>query len=371
MKTKSTTATATRKSAPKKPELLFVGLDLGTNTSCLMVSEPGARKPLLTQQIPTVVGYAREGILAGILPGGVNVLFGQEALRHKLHLRLVNPLRDGIVDDVSATRDFLLHIHALIDGGESTELRAVVGVPANATAEARESIRRAAAGIFDKVIMIPEPFLAALGFRDEGRLDSANYVDPVRNSLYIDIGAGSTDICRIQGYYPTSEEQVSTTFAGDRLDTLVRDAILQAYPDSCISLAKAREIKEAHSSMVDGDDPVYATVIIGGKARKLSVGTQVRAACRQLLEEVFHTTRTLIARADPDSVPVLLQNIILTGGGSLIKGFGVALQTMLLEEGFDAPRVTVLGDNYKEYVARGALKAATAAQERQWQHVLR
>lgn len=81
-------------------------------------------------------------------------------------------------------------------------------------------------------------------------------------------------------------------------------------------------------------------------------------------------TRELIARAEPDSVNELLQNIIVTGGGSMIHGFGMALQTKLLEEGFEEPRVRVLGQNYKDYVARGSLKTARQAQDRHWQHVI-
>jgi rod shape-determining protein MreB len=66
----------------------------------------------------------------------------------------------------------------------------------------------------------------------------------------------------------------------------------------------------------------------------------------------------------------LLQNIIVTGGGSLIKGFGAALQTKLQNEGFANPRFKVLGENYKDYVAKGAFKAARQAKDRQWQTLL-
>ena len=52
----------------------------------------------------------------------------------------------------------------------TAEIRAVIGVPANAGQPAREDIRNGAAGVFDRVLLIPEPFLAALGFRDEAAL---------------------------------------------------------------------------------------------------------------------------------------------------------------------------------------------------------
>jgi rod shape-determining protein MreB len=227
-------------------------------------------------------------------------------------------------------------------------------------------------GVFTKVIFVPEPFLAALGYRDEDRLSEAKYQDPVANSLYIDIGAGSTDVCLVQGHYPTVDDQLSAPFAGDAVDQIILDGILAAYPDCGLSLARVRDIKETHSFVLaqDSATPAIASVIVGGKQRKLDVTDQVGAGCEALLQKVFEMTRDLIARADADSVTELLQNVIVTGGGSLIKGFGVALQTKLLEEGFENPRVRVLGESYKDYVARGALKAARQAKDRQWQNLI-
>ena len=47
----------------------------------------------------TVVGYPEDGILSGILPGNSSMLHGNEAISNELHLRLVNPLSDGVVSD--------------------------------------------------------------------------------------------------------------------------------------------------------------------------------------------------------------------------------------------------------------------------------
>ena len=82
----------------------------------------------------------------------------------------------------------------------------------------------------------------------------------------------------------------------------------------------------------------------------------------------FDTRRE--ARASSDSVGELLGNIILTGGGSRIKNIDTELQRMLAEEGYENPRVRVVGENYKDYVARGALKAARQAKETQWQQFI-
>jgi rod shape-determining protein MreB and related proteins len=352
-------------------ETLLVGLDLGTNTSCLISSPRGSKSAPARELIPTVVGYAKDDVLDGILPGDAKVLFGRLALKHKHNVTLVRPLSGGVIHDHESARLFAGHLCETIDA-DGREVRAVIGMPASSDLSARESARTAFAGVFTKVLFVPEPFLAAIGYRDDAKISDANYRDPVVNSLYIDIGAGSTDVCLVQGNYPTADDQLSVPFAGDAVDQIILDRILAEYPESGLTLGRIREIKERHSWVLaeDGATPAIATVMVGGKPRKIDVTAQVGAGCDALLQKVFEMTRDLISRAEPETVSDLLQNVIVTGGGSLTKGFGVALQAKLLEEGFENPRVQVLGDNYKDFVALGALKIARRARENQWQTLL-
>lgn len=349
----------------------LVGLDLGTNMTCLMASPLNAIDVTTREQVPTLVGYAKDDVLHSVLPNNAKVLFGQEAMKYKLHLELHRPLSGGVIADQATAVQFARHLRSVLPV-TAGEIRAVIGMPASSNLSAREHARNAFKGLFEKVIFIPEPFLAALGYRDESKLQDPEYLDPVLNSLYIDIGAGSTDVCLVQGCYPTVDDQLSDTLAGDAVDKIVLEAITKAHPDCGLSLHRVREIKEKNSWVLaeDGETPAIATIIVQGKPRKLDVTKEVGLGCQALLDRVFEMTCQLIAKANPDSVPELLQNIIVTGGGSLIKGFGVALQTMLLEEGFENPRVRVLGDNYKEYVALGALKAARHAKDHQWQNLI-
>jgi len=251
------------------------------------------------------------------------------------------------------------------------EIRAVMGVPANAEPLARENLRESVNGIFHRVIQIPEPFLAALGFRGESQLNDPTYVDPVRNSMFIDIGAGTTDVCLVQGYYPTSADQISFSFAGDKVDELLNEGIKRTYPDCELTSHKVREIKEKLSFVGKADEPRIASVMIGGKARKLDVTEHVNAACTALLQEIFKVVKELIPRVSPDTVEELMQNIILTGGGSRIQHLDSELQRLLTEDGYEKPVVRVVGENYKEFVAKGALKAARSAREDQWQQLVK
>ncbi len=264
------------RAARKRP--LMVGLDLGTNTTCIQASLSSSDKRELSETIPTIVGYAEEGILNGILPDDASVLFGKEALNRRIHLNLKRPLSNGIINDLKPARDFAQHLKERLKNRSNDGIRAVVGVPARADNSARERVRSAVKGVFDKVILIPEPFLAALGYRDESRLGEEDYVDPVKNSLFIDIGAGSTDLCLVQGYYPLGDDQVSIDFAGDAVDERLLQEILNTYPDCQLSLSRVKEIKEEHSFVGPLKNEIEVEVLIGGKVRRLQVGDQVGRA---------------------------------------------------------------------------------------------
>ena len=56
---------------PVLNETLLVGLDLGTNTACLMASPQGENDSMVRELIPTVVGYANPDVLNVTLQGQV------------------------------------------------------------------------------------------------------------------------------------------------------------------------------------------------------------------------------------------------------------------------------------------------------------
>ena len=349
---------------------VLVGFDLGTNASCILAGPAEGKDATVSKVIPTIVGYAREGLVDGIIAGNATTLIGEDALNHRLQLRTVAPLQDGIIADPESAKDFIQRVRAVIDPTGAAEIRAVIGVPANAGQPAREDIRNSAAGVFDRVLLIPEPFLAALGFRDESRLGQANYVDPVTNSLFIDIGGGTSDLCLIQGYFPTADDQISLAFAGDAIDKLIEDDLQRTYPNNGLSRATIRQIKEEHSYVGPIRKPIDVKVLIGGKSHTIELGETIGRACNRLIEKIYPALTTLIARASSDSVATLLQNIVVTGGGSRIRGFDTVLQEKLAADGFESPKVRLAGTDYKRFVAVGALKAARSAREDQWQHLL-
>lgn len=368
--TKRTETAAETAGTPTAPGTLLVGLDLGTNKSCIKASADGVAEEVRSAIVPSVVGYAEREVLPGILPDDATILFGEEALRYRLHLRLAYPLQDGNVGDVTVARDFISHLRRQIDPTGEATIKAVIGMPANANSGAREALRESVKGIFERVLFIPEPFLAALGCREEAKLGQATYSDPVTHSLFVDIGAGTTDLCMIQGYFPTAEDQISFPFAGNAVDGVLAESIRRTFPDTNLSEIKVQEIKEQHSYVGPLQSGLKSKVYVGGKPRTLDVGELVGQACNQLLMRIFENVKQLIHRAPSDAVENLLRNIILTGGGSRIRNLAPELERMLAEEGYEGPRVSVAGKNFKEYVSLGALKAARSARPNQWQHLL-
>jgi len=354
-------------SGDEKKRKMYVGLDLGTLQSCILtkLSKPGTGEHHGVV-VPTVVGYPEDGILAGILPGNSKMLHGEEAISNSLHLRLVHPLSDGIVADLDATRSFLNYLREKIDPERKREIYCVIGIPAVADGDAKTNLQEAAKGAFDGILFIPEPFLAALGMRDENRLQDPEYKDPVSNSLFVDIGAGTTDFCTVQGYFPKPEDLLSIPFAGNEVDVILDNLIREAYPEVDVPLSMIRGFKENYSYVGENESGVRVKVPVEGKPRKIEIGKQVGESCNRLLSEIFESLKVVISKASSQSVFDLLQNIILTGGGSRIRGIDQELQRMLVDDGYENPEVTISSVDVMPFDAIGALKVAKAARDDQW-----
>jgi hypothetical protein len=103
---------------------------------------------------------------------------------------------------------------------------------------------------------------------------------------------------------------------------------------------------------------------LAGEAERMAMAV---ALAEVLVPELSQRLAALISSASSDSVVALLQNIIITGGGSQSRGIDTVLQKRLADEGYESPRVRLAGQDFQRYVALGALKAARAARENQWQ----
>ena len=364
----SSAATAAGSTASTRSSTaLRVGVDLGTNTSVIAAQREGQDLQLENDTVRSVVGFPKAGIIPGILPSENEILFGDEALNFRLHLDLKWPLHEGFVQDVEVCRLFTKHLRTLVAKEGEERLWGVVGAPANASPERQKDMRACMVGVLERMLIVPEPFLAAMGLReDPGFQAGSGGGDPTKHSLIVDIGAGTTDLCLVRGYFPTADDQISFPQAGNFVDDFLFQSVCRRYPDLKLTRVTVTQLKEANSFVGGFGSQANVKVYVDGRPQTLDFGELVQDACDSLVPMIIKGVKDLFARCDSDSILNVMQNIIVTGGGSEIVGIAEKIQQVLHEDGYDCAR-TVKPSDYKRLVAAGALKIAQNVREDQWQ----
>ncbi len=222
----------------------------------------------------------------------------------------------------------LLELAGAADGRRrGVQVRAVVGVPAEALRVNKQQLRGALKGLVDAVMIVSEPFAVAYG------------LEALLHALIIDIGAGTTDLCVMNGHYPTEEDQRTLDRAGDAVDEHLYQLIAQKYPEARFSTHMVREWKERSSFVGEPPRRVAVTAPVAGKPTELEVTDEMRAACESLLPPVVESMMDLLSRVEPEYQARVRGNVILAGGGALIPGLGAAIERALAEVGGGQVRV--------------------------------
>jgi rod shape-determining protein MreB len=343
-----------------------VGFDLGTNNSAIVAEEDGKELDLKEDVIYTVVGYARPGILPGTLPNNKAKLYGREAIDYRSYLTLRWPLERGVITSTEVARDFVSHIRSLIDQTGKKEVWAVVGVSGRKDEKHISALREVIGASFSRYILAPESFLTALGVRDESKLSNPEYPDPIKHSLIVDIGAGTIDVCFLQGYYPSPDEEICIPKGGNDIDVTIRELINRQYPEVKLHDVSITRLKEENSYVGQPPKRVILKVYVEGKPSQFDVTEIVGEGCSIITADIVSAICELVKRCNQELVEKILGNIILAGGGSQIGGLVETIQEKLISEGYESAKVTRV-DDFQRVVAKGALVIAKFAREDQWQ----
>jgi rod shape-determining protein MreB len=159
---------------------------------------------------------------------------------------------------------------------------------------------------------------------------------------------------------------LSIPFAGNEVDVILDKAIREEYAEVDVPISMIRKFKESYSYVGESESGARVKVPVDGKPRKIEIGKQVGLACNQLLGEIFDSLKEVISKASPQSVFGMLQNIVLTGGGSRVRNIDQELQRLLVDDGYEEPDVRISSREVMPFVGIGALKVAKAAREDQW-----
>jgi len=333
-------------------DVLYIGIDLGTFRSVMVSSDSHEEEEL------TVIGTPKDPIARNFLKR--DVLFGEEALKNRLALNLFRPLEHGVIKDTAEDRDFIAHfithLISLSDPEDYDRVVAVIGAPAEASYVDKTAIFDAAAGTVNAAMIISEPFAVAYA------------LDMLEHTLVIDIGAGTTDLCRVYGTIPSPEDQMHTEYAGDYVDRKIIEEVQSKYSGAQITKDMARRWKEQHSfvSTSTPDAPIMVDFSIEGKAMTLDITDCVQKACESIVDPIVENVKKLIASSNPEYQDAFRRNMILAGGGSGISGLGAMIERKLSDLGDVSVHVV---DDPVRLGAMGGLRLAMEVPEEMWKNL--
>ena len=333
-------------------QVVNVGIDLGTSRSSISASN--------TQRhvVESYVGWPLDMVARKVLKKPV--LIGREALDNRTMVDLHRPLEEGLIKDGSekdeaAVRELLRHLLSLagVNPGarNGTRVRAVVGVPAEALRVNKQHVRKALQDAVDSLMIVSEPFAVAYG------------LEALLHTMIIDIGAGTTDFCVMNGRLPTEDDQRTLTMAGDWIDEQLFRLVRERHPQASVSIHMVRGWKEDGSFVGEPKNPVIVTAPVGGRPTQLEITQEMRQACEGILPPLVESMLDLLSRVQPEFQERVRQNIVLSGGTALIRGLGPRLEQELAAVG--GGKVKVVKDPV--FVGSdGGLAIAQDAQDTDW-----
>ncbi len=298
--------------------ILWIGMDLGTSRTAIASSNG------LRANTYSLVGYPKDVVSRKLLGDGP--LFGADVIKHRLSLDVYRPLEGGVIKgsndegdaksaeaNMRAARDLVKHCIALARPEKDQLIYAVIGTPAQASVKNRKAIFDAAREEVDSAMVASEPFTVAYG------------LDQLTDTLVIDIGAGTADLCRMHGTMPNEEDQITITAAGDSIDRTLAKLIRKNHPEVQFSDNMLTQAKEKFADVSANAAKAVVKWPVNGKPTDIDISKEMKDACLSIVPPIVESLAKLIATFDPEFQAVLRGNVLLGGGGSQIKGLGDAI----------------------------------------------
>jgi len=247
------------------------------------------------------------------------VAVGQEAkdMVGKTHrdLETIRPLQDGVIADFNMTDGMLQGFIRKINLNRLARPRMVLCVPSGVTAVEQSAVKdsgqRANAR---EVYLIEEPVAAAIGIG----LDISK---PIGN-IIVDIGGGTTEIAVIALNGVVTKEAIR--IAGDEME----EAIILWFRSEHkleIGLPTGEAIKKSVGSAMR-IKPITISVkgrdLVSGIPKTIEVSSdEIRQAMKDPINSIVEAVKYALEKTPPElASDILDRGIIMTGGGSLLKG---------------------------------------------------
>ena len=283
-----------------------IAIDLGTANTLIWVRSKG-------------IIINEPSIIARDINDGSVIAVGKEAslMVGKTHkgIETIRPLRDGVIADFEATDGMLLGFVKKINFSPIARFKMVICVPSGVTAVERKAVRDSAERANGReVYLVEEPVAAAIGIGIE-------ISKPVGNMI-VDIGGGTSEIAVIALNGVVTKETIKV--AGREMDK----AIVQWFRNEHkldVGEPTAEKIKKQVGTAMRMDQtPIHVKGrdLVSGIPKTAEVSSdEIRQALKDCVTQIVDAIKRALENTPPElAVDILERGIILTGGGSLLKG---------------------------------------------------
>ncbi|MFI5282405.1 MAG: rod shape-determining protein [Candidatus Dormibacterales bacterium] len=292
-----------------------IGIDLGTCTVRVYVKGEGV---VLTE--PSLVALNRDGtrVLA------VGSVAYDMAERRPESVRVLRPIRDGVMADLNGMDGMLRHLMRRVSANRIFKPEIMVGVPSGASSAERRAVTKTviSAGA-RQAWLIDGPLAAAFG--------AGLSVAESKGSAVVDIGGGTTEIAVISLSGMVVGRSIKV--GGKRIDGAVT-AFLARTRDFLIGEREAEQLKIAIGSAVEMKEPLTMQVRgrdpSTGRERSLQLtSNDLVEAMREPLVMIASAIRGVLDDTPRELCADLFdRGIVLTGGGALLRGLDRYLAIM-------------------------------------------
>ena len=320
-----------------------IGIDLGTASVLVYVRGRG-----VVLKEPSVIALDTDTNTIRAIGEEARMMLG----RTPGNIVAIRPLRQGVISDYTTTEKMLKYfIQKAVGRKNFRKPRISVCVPSGVTEVEKKAVEDATYQAGARYVeIIEEPIAAAIGAGiDIGR--------PCGNMI-VDIGGGTTDIAVIS----LGGAVVSTSIkvAGDDFDEAIVRYMRKKH-NLLIGDNTAEEIKIKIGTAFKRPEIEYLEVtgrnLVTGLPRTVKVSSEeTEEALRDTTGQVVEAIHSVLEKTPPElAADIAARGIVLTGGGSLLRGledliaYKTGINTMTAEDPMTA--VAIGTGKYVEFLA--------------------
>ena len=295
-----------------------IGIDLGTNNILIYEKYRG----ILVNEPTIIVLNNATGKLVAV-GAEAKTMLG----RNPVDLRVVRPMRDGVISDFENVQLILGHYLTRLFRGKGRIIRprVVIGAPTGITEVEKRALYETCESIGAREIyIIDESRAAALG--------AGLPVNESLGSMVVDMGGGTTEIAVLSLGGVVRSRLVR--IGGDRMDEHIIRMVAQRFNLSIGQpTAENAKIKLANMARKAPRELIDITGVDAstGLPRTLRISsTDIRDAIREPMERILAGIKATLDETPPELYTDILDNgIVLTGGMSLMKGIDAYISEKL------------------------------------------